>query len=136
MSTEEQESNSCLSVSAHLDTKQFRRQTSNIQQLHMLTKKMHLPTVLPHNTACWLLFFPFSCPPSKEASIHIYFSTFWILLFTTRLVPAHLCQGSRWQAEKRRMSRRRSLLRCRGHAAEVDSQIRGESTGQEAAAVR
>lgn len=96
-------------------------------------KKMHLPTILPHSTACCGFFFP--CPLSNEVSIHSYFSAFWVLLFTTRLVPAHSCQGSWWQAEKR-ISQRRSLLRCCGSAAEVDSQIRGESTGQKAAAVR
>lgn len=98
-------------------------------------KKMHLPTILPHSTACCCVFF-FPCPLSKKASIHIYFSAFWVLLFTTKLVPAHSCQGSWWQAEEKRVSGRRSLLRCCGSAAEVDSQIRGESTGRKAAAVR
>lgn len=87
---------------------------TNIQQLHMLTKKkMHLPTILPHNTACWLFF---SCPLSKKVSIHINFSAFWVLLFTTRLVPARSCQGSWYQAEQRRISQQRSLLGDRGSA--------------------
>lgn len=105
-------------------------------------KKMHLPTILPHSTACCCVFFFFPCPLSKKVSIHIYFSAFWVLLFTTKLVPAHSNylpaphQGSWWQAQEKRVSGSRSLLRCCGSAAGVDSQIRGESRGKKAAAVR
>lgn len=132
MYIEESESNSCLSVSAHLDTNQFRGQISNIQQLSMLTKKMHLPTILPHSTACWLFFF--LSTEQESVNSHLFLSILGFAVYhqtcTSTFVSGQLVAGREEEDFTEEVSAQ-MLWKCsRG------GQILGERTGQKAAAVR
>lgn len=78
---QKEEGNSCLSISAHLDTNQFKRQTSSIQKLHMLQKRCicQLNCLTAQLAGCFL-FYVFLTTKQESVTSHLFLS---ILGFAT-----------------------------------------------------